>query len=110
MMTDTPLVVLLLGVISVCLMVMTITLVVTARDVRRTLRRVNEMLTETRQMLARTQRITGHVEEIVRKGREAAVAIIAPVLALKDRAKTFFEERFGSGLGNGARSGPRRHH
>lgn len=109
-MTDASLMVLLLGVISVCLMVMTVTLVVTARDVRRTLRRMHVTLTEAHQVLARTRRITRHVDAVVQKGCAVALQVLDPVLALKDRAQAFLEAHVGNHAGNGARSEPRRRH
>ena len=108
-MTDLSFIMLLLGFMILCLMVMTVTLVMTARDVRRTLQRANETLTDIRQVLARTQRITRQVDAVVQKGCAVALQVIDPVLALTERAQTFLEARFGSGVGTGARSGPRRH-
>ena len=118
-MSETSLIVVLLGLISICMVVLTAVLSMTARDMRRTLRRVNTMLPrcdeairdlhhamgQVHQVLKQATQITRHVETVVSKACTAALDVIDPVLTWKGRAETFFAERFG----NGARSGPRRH-
>ena len=118
-MSETSLVVVLLGLISACMVAITTVFTITARDVRRTLRRVNMMLPrcdeairdfhhamgQAHQVLRQATQITRHVDAVVSKVCTAALDVIEPVLHWKGRAHAFFAERFG----NGARAGPRRH-
>ena len=120
-MTETILVELCLGLISISLLVLTATVVMTAHDLRKTLQRINAVLPagrhvlqelertlhDSRQVVALTQRIIRHVEAAVLKGCEAAGELIEPVMALRAKAQAFFAKQFG--MSNGARSGPRRH-
>ena len=118
-MSETSLIVVLLGLITICMVALTTVLSMTARDVRRTLRRINAMLPrcdeairdfhhamgQAHQVLRQATQITKYVEAVVSKTCTAALEVIEPVLTWKGRAEAFFIERFG----NGARSGPRRH-
>ncbi len=118
MSVDSFLVVLLLGLNSLCAIVMTTFLWSTTQDLRRTLKRINTVLPhgnqvflearrtlgEARQLLARTNKATHQVEEVIHRTRDAVLEIFDQWAAFRGRAQAFLAERFG----NGARSGSRR--
>ena len=115
-MTNLSCLVLLLGVISLCLIVMTITVVRLTCDVRRTLRRVNLMLPEARRslqhmrrLLARTNRATQQVEAVIHAACDTASGALAQVGLWKDRAQAAVSRYIGNG-GHAAGAVPRRHH
>lgn len=107
----------LLGVMSVCAVVMTVTVCLAVRDLRRTMRHVNTMLPDcdkavqdTRHTLAHIRRLlvrgdhaAHEVERVIHRACDAASAIIERVVFLKERAEDVLAGRFG----NGARSGSR---
>ena len=121
-MIESPLLVLFLTLMSLCLVAITGMLFVTARDVRRTLSRINKMLPmcdhvlqdvsgalgETKRFLGRANTIAHQVEAVVQKTCQVALDVIEPIIVWRGRAEQFLAERFG--VGNGAGLGPRRKH
>jgi hypothetical protein len=115
-MTSLSLVVLLLGVMSLCLIGMTATLVRLTCDVRRTLRRVDLVLPEARRslqhvrrLLTRTSRATQHVEAVIHAACDTVSGALGRVGLWKDQVQAAVSRYVGN-AGNGAGAGPRRHH
>ena len=111
----------LLGVISVCAVVMTAACLVMAGDLHRTLKRldgilpscdqalreVHRTLRESRKLLAKVSGAAHLVDSLVHGTYDVAAGVAREWTLLKRRAKHVLEHRFG--LGNGTRVGPRRH-
>lgn len=109
---------LLLGVISLCLVVLTAAFLVALKDLRRTLQQLqsglpactrafqelHSTLGALRHLLNCTQRAGQHAEEIFHKTCDAAVDAIEPFVAFGERVRSILAQRFG----NGARAKPRR--
>lgn len=115
-MTNLSCLVLLLGVISLCLIVMTVTVVRLTCDVRTTLRRVNLILPEARRslqhvrrLLTRTNRATQHVEAVIHAACDTASGALTQMGRWKDRARVVVSRYIGNG-GHGAGAVPRRRH
>ncbi len=111
----------LLGVISVCAIVMTAAFLVMAADLHRTLKRldgmlptcdqalreVNRTLRESRRLLTKASGTVHLMDSLVHGTYDVAAGVVREWAQLKRRTKHFLEHRFG--LGNGTRVGPRRH-
>lgn len=98
------LVIFLLGVISVCTILMTYFLLSTSQDLRRIVPQCNQTFQEARrtlgvahQLLARADKAARQVEEVVDFGCHTASGILHQVSALNGKARTFFRKRFGNG-------------
>ena len=112
------LIVLFLGLISLCFVTLTFLFIITTKQVRKTLIKIQQLLpaceetvaqaqrtfAEAQQLLHRTNRATHHVEELVERTQQGASVIVDNLLLMKDRAQAFLKERFG----NGVRHRPRR--
>ena len=119
-MPDTPITVILLGVIAVSVLIMTGAMLVAVWDLRKTLWRVNAMLPsadqaireahrslqQMRHLLTTTNHVTRHIETVIREVCDAASDTLERLVLLKGRAQDFWRARFG----NGARAEPRQHH
>ena len=120
MTTETPLALFFLGCIAGSLVIMAAALVVMMSELRRTLHRVTEVLPNVeralreatrsvhhvRRLLARADGTSQHVESVVRQACDAAAGIVQGFARFKERTNAFLHQRFG----NGAGTGPRRHH
>ena len=112
------LIVLFLGVISICLLTMTLLFLIASRNLHQLTLKIHTLLpaceeafkearrtlVETRELVSRTSKTTHHVEEVIHRTCDGASELLDQFALLKERAATFFKERFG----NGSRPKPRR--
>ena len=118
-MTESAVLLIPLGVLSVCACVLTGVAIVTARRMRRTMERIDDTLPscklamhqarqtlkETHQLLVQTQATANRVTAVVDAACEVASATMNELVGFKKRTAVLL-----SGFrGNGARGGPRRH-
>ena len=114
-MSNPSLLVLFLGLMSLCAFVVATVLVVTARDVRRTLRRIQTILPdcqgavhEAHQLLKRANQASRHVESVVQAVSDTTTQAMEQFALLRKKAKHLFGLTHHNG--NGARGGPRHQH
>lgn len=107
----------LLGVIGICAIALTALVGILTFDLHWLLRKLNRILphcdetflearrtlTQTRQLLTRADRVARELEGAIQKTSHTASEILRPLIQLKEKTQSFFEQRFG----NGARAGPR---
>ena len=119
-MSNASLILLLLGLMSLCALIVTTVLALTAHEVRRILRRVQTILPdcagavheahrafgEAHQLLKRTNSATRRVETVLHTASETATQAMEQFALLRKKAQAFF----GHHNGNGARGGPRHQH
>ena len=118
-MADTsPVMLVLVAVMAVCLVTLTVVGVVMAIEIRRTCRRLQTLvpacehaLRQVRQIgslvqgiTARIHGITQRVEGMAQAACDTASDVMQPLISFKRHAETFFARQSG----NGARPGPRR--
>jgi len=117
-MLDSPVLLWLLGVMSVCLVVISITMVATARELRRLLRRLNRMLPgvdraflelfrslrHVRRFLAAAARASDRVEAVVQEAAGVVSGTLDQLSHWKHRAERAIKSYTGNGAGAGSRS------
>ncbi len=117
-MLDSPMLLWLLGVMSVCLVVISITMVATARELRRLLRRLNRMLPgvdrtflelfrslrHVRRLLAAAARASDRVEAVVQEAAGVVPGTLDQLNHWKPRAERAIKAYAGNGAGAGSRS------
>lgn len=110
----------LLVLASGCLLTITVALILIARDCHETLRRLNALLPAAeraleevgralrsgRRVLGSAERASRHVETVVHEACEAAAGSLGRLVRIGERVRKGWVGQFG----NGAGSGPRRHH
>ena len=110
-MSDAPITLIFLGVITVCLIAITVMLLLTMRDLRRTLERLDALLPTGHQVLRQARVILSHanravhgLEAVIQHACETATDAMAEVDRWRQKARSLFIDH----VGNGARLEPRR--
>ncbi|MDP3723587.1 MAG: hypothetical protein Q8R91_08845 [Candidatus Omnitrophota bacterium] len=122
-MPSTPLTFALLGLVSVCFLIITVTGVVVAYEVRQTLRRINRLLPAADQalreahqafrqggrLLLRASEATEQAEAFVRQTYDTASKTLGQVVRLPRQAQRWLSRWMGNGAGAESRLRHRRH-
>ena len=105
-MSDMTLVIVFLGILSVCAIVLTVTMLLTTAELRCTLRQMRRSLGQLQRLLTRAGRTATRVDAVVHQACEAASGVLERFARLKERVT----EVFHGHAGNGSGAGPRRRH
>lgn len=122
-MTDAPVALVLLAILSGCAVIMTFTVVRAAADVRRTLQGINALLpgasratqeaaralAHVRKVLARTEHLSARVETLGLQACEAMGDAVRQFAAMKAQAEKSLGKWLGTN-GHGTGAEPRSHH